>query len=73
MFAQIANRSYVDDMMIPGHSKSIVDDLVDYGKELLSMFSYEFKDTDKSHQSPRVSTNFQFVVTSGTHPVTSFR
>ena len=56
MFAQIANRSYVDDMMIPGHSKSTVDNLVDYGKDLLSMFSYEFKDTDMSHQPNRTST-----------------
>ena len=56
MFAQIANRSYVDDMIIPGHSKSIVDSLVNYGKELLSMFSYEFKDTDMSHQQDRTST-----------------
>ena len=30
--------------------------MVNYGKELLSMFSYEFKDTDMSHQQDRTST-----------------
>ena len=56
MFVQVAGESYVDDIMIPGQSKNMVDDLVDYEKELFSMFSYEFKDTDVSHQPLRVST-----------------
>ena len=55
-FSEVANRLFIDDLLIPGPSDEIVDSLVDYGETLLKIISYHIKDVDRAGQEFRSDT-----------------